>query len=345
MEQLRTEIAGDGMDAVALLDDLPRRYGALREAVRGVIVGQQEAVDLLIVSAICQGHALLIGVPGLAKTMLVRAVAGALDLEFRRIQFTPDMMPSDVLGSELIQTDPATGERTMRFVEGPIFGQVILADEINRTPPKTQAALLEAMAEGQVTAGGRTRRLDQPFVVFATQNPIEQEGTYPLPEAQLDRFMFSLRLEYPKAAEERRIVVESGRIERASRSVAPMLDGPTILALRDAIGAIPVSDHVVDYAVALVRGTRPTDEGCPKGLRGAIQWGAGPRAGRDLIAAARCLAALEGEPTPTIGHIERLAGPILRHRVVLSYEAIARGHDVEGVVQGLLKAVRPGEYA
>jgi len=276
----------EGLEALAALS---ARHKELTSRVRSVVIGQHEVVELVLVALFCQGHALLIGPPGLAKTLLVRVVAQSMALTFRRVQFTPDMMPSDILGSEILQTDPSTGERTMRFVPGPIFTNVLLADEINRTPPKTQAALLEAMAERQVSAGGATHTLEEPFVVFATQNPIEQEGTYPLPEAQLDRFMLSLSLTYPKANHERAVLTHSEEIRQRAESIEPIFDGRELVAIRRAIGQIPVSDHVVDYTLSLIRATRPDDQLCPKAVKRFVSWGAGTRAGQALLLGARCL--------------------------------------------------------
>ncbi|MEC9372573.1 MAG: MoxR family ATPase [Planctomycetota bacterium] len=325
-------------------DEMSKKAARLSERLRSVIVGQHEIVEQLLVATLCQGHTLIVGVPGLAKTLLVRTLAASLRLEFKRIQFTPDMMPSDIIGSEILQTDPATGERRMRFAPGPIFAQMILADEINRTPPRTQAALLEAMAERQVSVGGETRRLEAPFIVVATQNPIEQEGTYPLPEAQLDRFMLGLRMGYPKAMEERRIVAEGEAIPARAEAVAPVFDAAELNAMRRMIAQMPVSEHVVDYAVALVRATRPEDETCPGSVKGYVSWGAGPRAGQSLIAAARCLAAIEGEPTPACHHVQRMAAAALRHRLVLNYAASAEGVDADEVVARILREVSQSSY-
>jgi MoxR-like ATPase len=326
------------------LDELARRYSALTERIRHVVVGQHDVVEQLLVAVFCQGNVLIEGVPGLAKTMLVRTLAGSLRLEFKRIQFTPDMMPSDILGAELLRTDPQTGERSMRFAPGPVFANIVLADEINRTPPKTQAALLEAMAERTVSVGGVTHKLDAPFIVVATQNPIEQEGTYPLPEAQLDRFMLMLRMEYPKVAEERRIVGLSEQIAHNAARIEPLFDGHELVRLRQAIGRIPVSDHVIDYAVALTRATRPDDPTCPKALAPFIAWGAGPRTGQALVLAAKCLAALEGRPTPSAQHVQRLAPAVLRHRLVLSYAASAEGIEADAVVRQLLTDIPQPSY-
>jgi MoxR-like ATPase len=322
---------------IADADRLAQQAQVLRERVREVIVGQADAVEHLLVATFCQGHTLLVGVPGLAKTLLVRTLAAALDLEHKRIQFTPDMMPADVTGAEVLETDPATGERTMRFVAGPVFTNILLADEINRTPPRTQAALLEAMAERQVSAGGQTRPLPRPFVVVATQNPIEQEGTYPLPEAQLDRFMFALRLEYPRPGEELRIAMEEDEIAERLRDVRPVFGREELLRVRALLAQTPVSEHVAEYAVSLARATRPQDTLCPQSLRRCIQWGAGPRAGQVMLLGARCLALMEGEPTPGVHHVQRIAPAALRHRVVLSYAASAEGVDAEQVIERVLR--------
>lgn len=338
-----TQAAREPIDT-KLFDSLASRYAGLQEKLRGVIVGQHEVVEQLLTAFFCQGHVLIVGVPGLAKTLLVRTLASSLKLEFKRIQFTPDMMPSDILGAELIRSDPNTGERAMQFVPGPIFANIVLADEINRTPPKTQAALLEAMAERQISVGGVTRRLDEPFIVVATQNPIEQEGTYALPEAQLDRFMLCLKMTYPKPQHERIIVAKSEVIAAAAEKVTPLFDGHEMVKLRRAIGAVPVTEHVVDYAVSLARATRPSDELCPAGIKKYIAWGAGPRTGQALVLGAKCLAALEGQPTPSAQHVSRLAPAVLRHRLVLNYAASADGVDVEQVVDKLLREVQQPAY-
>ena len=329
------------MRALASLAD---RHQELTKRVRSIVVGQHEVVEQALVALFCQGHALLVGPPGVAKTLMIRVIAQSMSLTFRRVQFTPDMMPSDILGSEILQTDHATGERSMRFVPGPVFTNVLLADEINRTPPKTQAALLEAMAERQVSAGGTTHALDAPFVVFATQNPIEQEGTYPLPEAQLDRFMLSLTLTYPKANHERAVLMHSEEIARRSESVEPLFDGRDLVAIRRAIGEIPVSDHVVDYALSLIRATRPDDASCPKTVKRFVSWGAGTRAGQALLLGARCLAALENEPTPSVSHVQRLAPAVLRHRVLVNYTANAEGVTTDRLIEHLLQEIPQPAY-
>jgi MoxR-like ATPase len=329
---------------VEALRALSARHQELTNRVRSVIVGQHDVVDQILVALFCQGHALLVGPPGVAKTLMVRVVAQSVSLSFQRVQFTPDMMPGDILGSEILQTDQATGERALRFVPGPIFTNVLLADEINRTPPKTQAALLEAMAEQQVSAGGATRPLDAPFFVFATQNPIEQEGTYPLPEAQLDRFMLSLTLTYPKANHERAVLTHSEEIRRRADAIEPIFDGRELVQIRDAIGRIPVTDHIVDYTLALIRATRPDDPTCPKAVKRYVNWGAGTRAGQALLLGARCLAAMEGEPTPSISHVQRLAPSVLRHRVLVNYAGSAEGIDADRVVEHLLREIPQPQY-
>jgi len=316
----------------------------LRAALGSVIIGQSESVDLLLTALLCRGHVLVVGVPGLAKTLLVRTLAQAVGLDFSRIQFTPDMMPSDILGTELIQEDEH-GDRHLRFVRGPVFAQLILADEINRTPPKTQSALLEAMAEHQVTAAGKTMKLDEPFVVVATQNPIEQEGTYPLPEAQLDRFMFALEVGYPSLQEEKTIVAQTPRIAAASSQVEQVLDRATLLRFADAVWRMPVSGHAVDYAVRVARATRPDDGEAPDMVRDYVGWGAGPRAGQALIHGAKAIAAMAGEPTPTIEHVKRVAASVLRHRVLTNYAAAGDGITPGQVVSAVLGSVKPERYA
>ncbi|MEM9415559.1 MAG: MoxR family ATPase [Planctomycetota bacterium] len=328
---------------LATFDAIGGAMDQLRSALGTVIVGQTEAIDLLLCALLCRGHVLVVGVPGLAKTLLVRTLAQAVGLDFSRIQFTPDMMPSDILGTELIQEDEH-GERHLRFVPGPVFAQLILADEINRTPPKTQSALLEAMAEHQVTCAGKTRRLDEPFVVVATQNPIEQEGTYPLPEAQLDRFMFALDVGYPSLDEEKHIVAQTPHIADASAKVEPVVDRDALLRFADAVWRMPTSGHVVDYAVRLARATRPDDSEAPDAVRQYVGWGAGPRAGQALIHGAKALAAMSGEPTPTVVHVNRIAGAVLRHRVLTNYAAAGDGVTPGDMVEAVLSTVEPERY-
>jgi len=327
---------------LALFDEIRPRCEALRGQLQRIIVGQEATVDLLMTAMLCQGHVLIVGVPGLAKTLLVRTLARAVDLNFRRIQFTPDMMPSDILGTEVIQEDPATGQRSLKFLPGPVFAQLILADEINRTPPKTQAALLEAMAEGQVTVAGHTTKLERPFIVVATQNPIEQEGTYPLPEAQLDRFQFSLWMDYPSRDEEVRVVAETPRIHR--EHVEQVFDHAMLMECCELVWQMPVSAHVVDYAVSLARATRPNDPEAPPEVRQYVSWGAGPRAGQYLVHGAKALAAMEGEPAPGCEHVRRVAMAVMRHRVLVNYAASGENINAMDMVQLVLDAVAEPNY-
>jgi MoxR-like ATPase len=328
---------------LALFDDIRTRCDELRTQLERIIVGQKPIIELLMTALLCQGHVLIVGVPGLAKTLLVRTLARAVDLNFRRIQFTPDMMPSDILGTELIQEDTTTGQRMLKFLPGPIFAQLILADEINRTPPKTQAALLEAMAEGQVTVAGRTTPLEKPFVVVATQNPIEQEGTYPLPEAQLDRFQFSLWMDYPSRDEEVRVVAETPRIH--SEHVEQVLDHARLMRCCELVWKMPVSAHVVEYAVSLARATRPGDPQATSPVQNYVSWGAGPRAGQYLIHGAKALAAIEGEPTPGCEHVRRVAMAVLRHRVLINYAASGENISAADIITSVLESVPEPSYA
>jgi MoxR-like ATPase len=321
--------------------DLAQRLSGAREAVRrqlgAVIVGQEQTVEEVLIALFSRGHCLLQGVPGLAKTLLVTSLAQILDLESSRIQFTPDLMPSDVTGTEILQEDPATRARSLRFVKGPVFANLVLADEINRTPPRTQAALLQAMQEGVVTAGGTTHALPKPFFVMATQNPIEQEGTYPLPEAQLDRFFLQSLLDYPSFEEERRIVVETtgGRAPKLEK----VLDAGQVLELQELVRRVPVPDAVVDRAVRLARATRPKDELCPEHVRGLVSWGAGPRASQSLVVAAKARALLDGRLAVAAEDVARVARPVLRHRIVLSYRAEAEGVKADSLIGRLLDEV------
>ncbi len=330
------------MDSIEVFEQIAERCAQLREQIGRVIVGQASVVDTLLAAVLCQGNALIVGVPGLAKTLLVRTLASSLGLSFRRIQFTPDMMPTDILGTELIQDDPATGQRALRFAPGPIFAQLILADEINRTPPKTQAALLEAMAERQVTVAGKTMKLDEPFVVVATQNPIEQEGTYALPEAQLDRFMFSLWMDYPNREQESQIIAQTPGVQaQVERGV---FDRDTLLASSGVIEQMPASAHVVEYAVSLIRATRPNEPGASQFVGQYVQWGASPRAGQYLILGAKALAAMEGEASPGCDHIRQIAAAVLRHRLVMNYTAAGDGVTSSDIVTKLLESVREPSY-
>ncbi|MEC9475513.1 MAG: MoxR family ATPase [Planctomycetota bacterium] len=307
----------------------------LRQQLGVVIVGQDEVIDQLLLSLLAGGHCLLVGVPGLAKTLLISTLARSLTLSFNRIQFTPDLMPSDITGTEVIQADSSTGERVFRFVPGPIFANVVLADEINRTPPKTQAALLEAMQEKQVTVGGNRHLLDTPFFVLATQNPIEQEGTYPLPEAQLDRFMFNIRVEYPSADEELEIMQRTtGGIDA---DVKPVFDGQRILELQNLVRSVPIADDLVRYALRLTRATRVRTDEAPDFVRRHVEWGAGPRAGQYLVLGAKANAVLSGRPYVTGDDIRRVALPVLRHRIVTNFAAEAEGVTSDDIIMKLLE--------
>lgn len=305
------------------------------------IIGQREIIDQLLISMLSRGHCLLVGVPGLAKTLMISTVAKILDLNFSRIQFTPDLMPSDITGTEIIEDDISTGKKAFRFIKGPIFGQIILADEINRTPPKTQAALLQAMQEHEVTTAGQTYKLEQPFFVLATQNPIEQEGTYPLPEAQLDRFMFSLYLDYPSYEEELEIVRSTTSEYEPALSV--VINAQKIIQLQKLARRVPVSDHVVSYAVKLVGMTRPSNESSPDYIKQWLTWGAGPRASQYLTIGAKTRAILDGRPTPEIEDIRFVARSVLRHRIVTSFNAAAEGISAVDVVDRLLEDIGKGK--
>ena len=305
------------------------------QEIAKVIVGQQEIVEQLLIALLSGGHCLLIGVPGLAKTLLISTLARVLDLKFSRIQFTPDLMPSDITGTEVIEEDVSTGRKVFKFVKGPVFANIVLADEINRTPPKTQAALLQAMQEHEVTVSGQTFKLDEPFFVLATQNPIEQEGTYPLPEAQLDRFMFNLWIDYPSAEEEKKIV--DCTTSAYSQEVREVLDAKEIVQLQRLVRKVPVSDYVIASAVDLVRKTRPNENGVPPDIREWIDWGAGPRASQYLILGAKTRAVLDGRPTPAVEDVRIVAMPVLRHRIVTNFNAEAEGVDTAQIIQRLLK--------
>jgi MoxR-like ATPase len=325
-------------DPAAILDGLPRRVAELQKRIGQVVVGQQDAVDLILGALLSHGHCLLEGVPGLGKTLLVSALARLLGLPFARIQFTPDLMPSDITGTEILEEDVATGRRRFVFAKGPVFTSVLLADEINRTPPKTQAALLEAMQEKTVTIAGKGHKLEEPFIVLATQNPIEHEGTYPLPEAQLDRFLFELKIDYPSLGDERRIVEQHSFAP--TESLEPLLGRDEILALREAVRPIPAPPNVVDYAVKLVRATRPGDEASPDYVKKWVRWGASPRASQALVVAGRARAALRGRANVSREDVVELARPVLRHRILRSFEADAEGITTDHVVFKLLQDLR-----
>ena len=320
---------------VELLERLGAARADLVAQVARRIVGQRDVVDGILTAIFSGGHAILLGVPGLAKTLMVHTVAHALDLKFSRIQFTPDLMPSDITGTEIIEEDVATGKRGFRFVRGPVFANIVLADEVNRTPPKTQAALLQAMQEHQVTAAGQTHQLPAPFFVLATQNPIEQEGTYPLPEAQLDRFMFELRVPYPSKDEEETIVeATTGDV---APGVSPVLTAEDVLALQHLVRRIPVSKPLVRAAVTLARMTRPADAEAPPFIKEYVAWGAGPRASQYLVLGAKARAALDGRPMPDFEDLKAVASTVLTHRLVINFAAEAAGRTAHDIVDELLK--------
>lgn len=321
-------------DDVQRLEQLVTAVTSLRRQVAQRIVGQQDVIDGILTAILSAGHALLIGVPGLAKTLMVSSVAEALRLSFSRVQFTPDLMPGDITGTEIIEEDLTTGKRAFRFVHGPVFANVLLADEINRTPPKTQAALLQAMQEHQVTVGGETYSLPAPFFVLATQNPIEQEGTYPLPEAQLDRFMLELRVGYPSRQEEETIVEQTTGTRKAE--VAAVFDAPTLLAMQDLVRRIPVSQGLIRSAVLLTRMSRPTDVDAPALVKEYVDWGAGPRASQYLVVGAKARAAMAGRPMADLDDVKAVAPSVLRHRVMTNFAAEAANRTSEDVVLELI---------
>ncbi len=322
---------------LAVLEELAKARQFFFSEVGKVVIGQQEILDHILIALLARGHSLIVGVPGLAKTLIIKTLSDVLDLSFKRIQFTPDLMPSDITGTELIDVDQNTGQRSFRFYQGPIFANIVLADEINRTPPKTQAALLEAMQEHKVTAGGKTYDLDEPFFVLATQNPIEQEGTYPLPEAQLDRFMFNLNIEYPSTEDEVSIVRETTTPE--IQSLNAVITKPEIATYQDLVRRVPVADNVVEYAVKLVGATRPNSSTAPEFIQQSVDWGAGPRASQYLVLGAKAKAILDGRPSPNINDIQSLALPILRHRVLPNFNAEAEGLKVEDILNRLLDTI------
>jgi MoxR-like ATPase len=312
------------------LDDVKSRFFS---EIAKSIIGQRDVLNHILIALLCKGHTLIVGVPGLAKTLMIKSMADLLDLNFSRIQFTPDLMPSDITGTEVIEEDQSTGKRNFRFFKGPIFGNIILADEINRTPPKTQAALLEAMQEHKVTAAGNTYDLEEPFFVLATQNPIEQEGTYPLPEAQLDRFMFNILIDYPTHEDEISIV----KVTTADKGLPlnKVISREEILKFQDLVRRVPVADNVVEFAVNLVSATRP-GENAKDDINEWIDWGAGPRASQFLILGAKAKAILEGRPTADIDDVKSLALPVLRHRVLPNFNAEAEGMSVDDIISKLI---------
>jgi len=324
-------IGGDDLSAVQSLRD---GYEKIRAELGKVIVGQDEVLEQILISIFARGHCLLVGVPGLAKTLMISTLARCLSLSFSRIQFTPDLMPSDITGTEVIQEDRSTGEREFRFLRGPIFANVILADEINRTPPKTQAALLEAMQERQVTAGGTKHSLDEPFFVLATQNPIEQEGTYPLPEAQLDRFMFNIRVDYPTLDEEVEIMRRTTVPQSAD--LEPVLSGEEILRLQDVVRRVTITDDIIRYCLRLTRQTRVTKDEAPDYLKNWLAWGAGPRASQFLILGAKARAVLHGRNYVSAEDVQAVAPPVLRHRILTNFSAEAEGVTSDDIIQRII---------
>jgi MoxR-like ATPase len=320
-------------------DALVAAAGRLRAEVQRRIVGQSAVLDEMLMSLIAGGHALLVGVPGLAKTLMVRSLAEAVHLEFRRIQFTPDLVPSDITGTEILEEDSASGSRSFRFVHGPVFANIVLADEINRAPPRTQAALLEAMQEHSVTASGQTMPLPEPFFVLATQNPIEQEGTYPLPEAQLDRFLFDIRVGYPSEQEE--IAILRNTTGSASGALETILGASELMALQRLTRDVVAADSVLQYAASLVRATRPDDSRAPELVRQYVRWGAGPRAGQSLILGAKANALLGGRLVVSPTDVKRVAAPVLRHRVLPNFAAEAENVGAERIIEDLLARIEP----
>ena len=323
------------------IEFLKKARQSLTQEIGQVIIGQQEVIEQLLMALFSKGHCLLIGVPGLAKTLLISTLACILDLKFNRIQFTPDLMPSDIIGTDIIQEDRTTSERNFRFLPGPVFANVVLADEINRTPPKTQAALLQAMQEYKVSIGGKTYDLDLPFFVLATQNPIEFEGTYPLPEAQLDRFMFNIQVDYPKQEEEIEIVLSTTSAREPVLN--PVMSGTDVLRIQEIIRKVPAAEHVVKYAVELVRSTRPNDGSCPDSIKKLISWGAGPRASQYLVLGAKSRAVIHGRYHISCEDIRAVAKPVLRHRVLTSFTAEADGISSLNIIDELLNIVKVPE--
>ncbi len=332
-------IATVATDPESAIRQTREAYERLRSEIAKVIVGQDEVVEQMLITLFCHGHAILEGVPGLAKTLLISTIARTLNLRFSRVQFTPDLMPADITGTEVIDEDKATGQRSLRFVRGPVFANVILADEINRTPPKTQAALLEAMQEGQVTVGGHGHPLPKPFFVLATQNPIEQEGTYPLPEAQLDRFMFMIRIGYPKPEQELEVIRRTTATHAAT--ITAVLSGEDVATVQDLVRQVPVADHVLRYALNLVRATRVRDPEAvkPRIVTDYLSWGAGPRASQYLVLAAKAKAILAGGTHVMPEHIRAVARPVMRHRIITNFNAEADGVTTDHIIESLLETI------
>ncbi len=331
MEQIDSKAA---QESVAGLRDVCR---TLQTQMASVLIGQNEVVRLLLTGLMSGGHMLVIGVPGLAKTMMVKALADLLGWDFRRIQFTPDLMPADITGTEILQSDESGRRRDLMFHRGPIFANLILADEINRTPPKTQAALLEAMQELAVTVNGKTYRLDPPFIVVATQNPIEQEGTYPLPEAQLDRFMLSIRVDYPARTDE--LSIAARPIRNKSSNLTPLAKKEDFQKFTEIVDQAPISRHVLEHAVAITTASRPKDTSADEFIKKYVAWGAGPRATQHLVTAAKAAALLDGRPTPEISDVNRIAAPVLRHRIIPNYNALGEDIEADNIIEHLLENV------
>ena len=327
------------MKDLELVQELLKAKNEVVQEIHKTIVGQDEVIEDLLIALFCKGHCLFVGVPGLAKTLLVNTLSQALSLEFSRIQFTPDLMPSDITGTEILHEDPATGKRVFQFIKGPVFSNIILADEVNRTPPKTQAALLQAMQEKKVTVGGNTYTLDQPFLVFATQNPIEHEGTYPLPEAQLDRFMFIINVSYPSMENEINIALSttSGQLPELN----PVLNAKQVMDFQALVPQVPVSDHVAKYAVELVQSTRPNQNGsAPDSVREWIDWGAGPRASQYLILGAKAKALMDNRFAATIEDVRSVCRQVLEHRIILNFKAEAENIKVTDIIEKLLNTIK-----
>ena len=325
----------DKMTDIKLVKQLTESRDRFNMEISKRIVGQQEIIDHILIALLCRGHTLLVGVPGLAKTLLIKSIAELLDLNFSRIQFTPDLMPSDITGTEIIEEDHNTGKREFRFFKGPVFGNIILADEINRTPPKTQAALLEAMQEHNVTTAGQTYILEEPFFVLATQNPIEQEGTYPLPEAQLDRFMFNIKIDYPDHEEE--VAIVKSTTSGIDNELNIIIDRGDLLLYQDLVRRVPIADNVIEFAVDLVSKTRPQSDKAFAAVSGLIEWGAGPRASQYLVLGAKAKAVLDGRPAPEIDDIKAMARPVLRHRLITNFNAEADGLSTDDILSILLE--------
>jgi MoxR-like ATPase len=337
-DALTTPSSALSSDDAAIVTRLRDARLRVREELAKVIVGQESIIDHLLVGLLCRGHILLLGVPGVGKTLMSRTLAKALDMEFRRIQFTPDLMPSDITGMDIIEEDPATGRRKLEFLPGPIFTNFLLADEINRTPPKTQAALLQAMQEGEVSIGRRTYTLKPPFFVVATQNPIEMEGTYPLPEAQLDRFMFNLRVTYPTVNEE--VLIVKGTTGTHAAEVKPVLQSEEVIRLQELVRGVPIADAVINYAVRLVAASRPAESKTIEGVSRYLTYGASPRASQFLILGAKAKAILAGKYHVDFDDVKAVAIPVLRHRLVLNFHARSDGVDSDAVARRLLESVR-----